>query len=354
MPARRTTSSLARCLLVKIHLNHFRYFVAVAEELNFTKAAGRLGMAQPPVSRQIRALEHELRVQLFDRRAGRVFLTDAGKRFLDAARTVLQQADAAISYARKDLEVTVGTIRVGFGKGLGEIVGAPINHHIRSYPEAEIDVRDVLSGFQIDALKTRKIDVAFSHGPLLAPGILSEKLFRERLTVVVPRSNRLSRHSRLSMQDLVGQTLLLIQRPFSPVVHDKIAELCRTVLAKLNVLPMESTCYDEAGALTLVSGRGITIAVGRNPVHPSFASRLVAVPLRERSAWIDVCIARRKEECAPAVLNFFDSAHNLLRASVVRNVRIRASRHRELLCGLAANAHRGRPSAKPLHGRSKE
>lgn len=141
---------------MKIHLNHFRYFLAVAQELNFTKAAGRLGMAQLPVSRQIRSLEHELRVQLFDRRAGRVFLTDAGKRFLDAARIVLRQADAAVSYARKDLDVTVGTIRVGFGKGLGEVVAAPINHHIRSYPEAEIDFRDVLSGFQIDALRTRR------------------------------------------------------------------------------------------------------------------------------------------------------------------------------------------------------
>jgi DNA-binding transcriptional LysR family regulator len=302
---------------VKMQLNHFRYFVAVAEELNFTKAARRLGMAQPPVSRQIRALENELRVQLFERRSGRVFLTDAGKRFLDSARTVLQEADAAVSNVRKDLDVAVGTIRVGFGKGLGETVGVVMNQHLRLYPRVEIDVRDLLSGFQIDALKARKIDVEFSHGPLLAPGVLSEKLFRERFTVVVPCSNRLSKRSRLSMQDLADQKLLLIQRTLSPVVHDKIAELCRSARTKLNVVPMESTCYEEAGALTIASGRGITIAVGRSPAHPSFGNRLVAVPLREPAAWIDVCIARRNEESMPAILNFFDSARKVLQHVVL-------------------------------------
>jgi LysR family hca operon transcriptional activator len=307
---------------VKIKLHHFRYFVAVAEELNFTKAARRLGMAQPPVSRHIRALEDELGVPLFERRSGKVSLTDSGKRFLASARTVLQQADIALSNVRKDQDGAVGIIRVGFGKGLGDVVSAVMNRHLRIFPNVEIDVRDILSGYQIDVLKARKIDVAFSHGVLSSPDLVSAKLFREGLTVVVPRSSRLAKYSQLSVQQLVGQALLLIQRPFSPVVHDKIAELLRSSRKAMDVVPMESTCYDEAGALTIASGRGITIAVGRNPFHPSFVDGLIAVPLRAPPAWVDVCVVRRKDEPSPAVADFFDSARKLFqRYSTVRDNR---------------------------------
>ncbi|MGA9884889.1 MAG: LysR family transcriptional regulator [Candidatus Acidiferrales bacterium] len=296
-------------------LHQLRYFVAVAEELSFTRAARRLGMAQPPLSRQIHALESELAVQLFERHAGKVFLTDAGRRFLDAARTVLQEAAAAVSIARQGKDGALGTVRVGFGKGLGDVVSVVIDGHFRLYPNVDIDVRDVLSGYQADALKTRKIDVGFSHGHPSSPDLISETLFREGLTVVVPRSSRLAKRPRLGMCDLAAQNLLLIGRELSPVVHDKIADLCRAARIKANLIHTDTTCYDEAGALTIASGRGITIAVGRSPAHPAFRNRLAAVPLREHSAWIEVCVVRRKEESAPAVLNLFDAA----RTSSVRS-----------------------------------
>ncbi|MGH9737281.1 MAG: LysR family transcriptional regulator [Candidatus Acidiferrales bacterium] len=291
-----------------MNLHQLHYFVAVSEELSFTRAARRLGMAQPPLSRQIQALEHTLGVQLFERHSSKVFLTDAGRRFLDAARTVLQEVDDAVSIARQGKDGALGTIRVGFGKGLGDVVSAVITSYIRLYPNVDIDVRDVLSGFQADALKTRKIDIGFSHGRPSSPDLISETLFREGLTVVVPRSSRLAKRPRLGMRDLAAQNLLLIERVLSPVVHDTIAELCRDARIDLNLIHTDTTCYDEAGALTIASGRGITIAVGRSPAHPAFRDRLAAVPLRERSAWIEVCVIRRKEESAPTILNLFDGA----------------------------------------------
>jgi DNA-binding transcriptional LysR family regulator len=296
-----------------MELHHFRYFVAVAEDLNFTKAARRLGMAQPPLSRQIRALEAEIGVPLFERRSGRVFLTDAGRRFLDAARTVLQESAAAVAAARQGRDGAMGTVRVAFGKGLGDVVSAVMNHNIRLYPNVEIDVRDIFSGFQMEALRTRKVDVGFTHGQTASLDLISEKLFREGLTVVLPRSSRLAKLSRLRMRDLSGQNLLVIDRTLSPAVHDRIFELCRNAKINLNLIQTETTCYDEAGALMIASGRGITIAVGSSPAHPAFGGRLIAVPLRETSAWMDVCIAWRKGECSPTVLNFVDSARKLLR-----------------------------------------
>src|ERR1700685_3956467 len=99
-----------------MELHHLRYFVAVAEELNFTKAARRLKMAQPPLSRQIRSLENEVSVQLFERRSGRAFLTDSGCRFLSAVRLVLEQVEVAVEVARQTKTGELGTVRVGFGK----------------------------------------------------------------------------------------------------------------------------------------------------------------------------------------------------------------------------------------------
>jgi len=298
-----------------MELHHFRCFVAVAEELSFTNAAKRLGMTQPPLSYQIRSLENEIGVQLFERRSRKVFLTDAGFRFLDAARLVLQQAEAAVDVARQTKSGALGTVRVGFGKGLGDVVSAVINQHLRLFPSIEIDVRDVFSGFQIEALRTRKIDVGFSHGDPAALDLASEKLFKEGLTIVFPRNNPLAKRRHVAMRDLADQTIMLIDRSFSPGVYDKVLELSRNAGLNPRTLSTDTTPYDEAGAMMVASGRGIYLAVGKGPIHPSFAERLVAVPLRDSSASIEVTLAWRKGESAPAILNFIESARKQLMGS---------------------------------------
>jgi DNA-binding transcriptional LysR family regulator len=291
-----------------MELHHFRYFVAVAEELSFTNAAKRLGMSQPPLSYQIRSLENEIGVQLFERLSRKVFLTDAGGRFLDAARLVLQQAEAAVDVARQAKSGALGTVRVGFGKGLGDTVSTVINQHLRLFPSVEIDVRDVFSGFQVEALRSRKIDVGFLHGDPAALDLVSEKLFKERLTVVVPRSSPMAKRSRLAMNDLREQTIMLIDRSISPGVYDKVLELSRDAGLNPRTVSTDSTPYDEAGAMMVASGRGIYFAVGKSPIHPSFAERLVALPIRDPSASIEVTIAWRMGESTPAILNFIESA----------------------------------------------
>jgi DNA-binding transcriptional LysR family regulator len=306
----------------RMELHHFRYFVAVAEELSFTNAAKRLGMAQPPLSYQIRSLENEIGVQLFERRSRRVFLTDAGCRFLDGARLVLQEAEAAVDVARQAKSGALGTVRVGFGKGLGDVVSTVINQHLRLFPGIEVDVRDVFSGFQVEALKTRKIDVGFSHGHPASLNLVSEKLFNEGLTIVVPRSSPLAKRRRLAMSDLAEQTIMLIDRSISPSVYDKVLELSRDAGLNPRTLSTETTPYDEAGAMMVASGRGIYFAVGRSPIHPAFADRLVAIPLHDALESIEVSIAWRKGESSPAILNFIESARKQLqRVSSVRNLR---------------------------------
>ena len=311
-----------RYTAARMKLNHLRYFTAVAEDLSFTKAARRLKMAQPPLSRQIRSLETEIGVQLFERRSGKVLLTDAGCRFLPAVRLALEQIEAAVDVVRQTKDGELGTVRVGFGKGLGDVVSLVINQHMRFFPKIEVDVRDILSGHQIEALLGRKIDVGFSHGPPTSRDLASEKLFEESLSIVLARSNALSKRPYLRLKDLSHQTLLLIERWISPNVHDLAVTLCRDAGLSPRIVLTESTIYDEVGAMMAASGKGVFIAVGKNPCHPSFADQLVALNLREPLAKLEVHAAWRRGESSSTILNFIETTRTLLqRAGRVLDMR---------------------------------
>jgi DNA-binding transcriptional LysR family regulator len=296
-----------------MEFRQLKYFVAAAEELNFTKAAKRLGIAQPPVSRQIGQLERELEVQLFQRTNGKVLLTDAGQRFLSEARALLRQADIAAEIARQAKLGAVATIRVAMGKGLGDIVSHIINHHMRLVPGVDFDIVDSVSGPQSDALTAGRIDIGFLRPPVASLDLVSQKLFSERLTVVLRKVSPLARRSRLLLKDLRNETVLLINRPLSPGVHDKTLQLLRHSGISPQITPVDITCYDEAGAMMVATGKGIYLAVGKNPIHPSFADQLVAVPLADTSAFIEVHIAWRRDESLPAVLSFLDTARGLFK-----------------------------------------
>jgi DNA-binding transcriptional LysR family regulator len=295
-----------------MELYHFRYFVAVAEDLSFTKAAKRLGMAQPPLSRQIRVLENEIGVQLFERRSGRIFLTDAGRGLLNGARLVLAQVAAAVDVARQAKNGELGAVRVGFGKGLGDIVSLVINQHMRLSPNIEMDVKSILSGHQGEALENRRIDIGFMHGPATSLGLRSEALLKENLSVVVARSNPLAKRAYLRLSDLRTETLLLIDRSMSPHAHDLTLSLYRNAGVNPKIVITETTCYDEEGAMLVASGKGLTLAVGRNPAYPSFANQLVALPLREPLATLEVHVAWRIGESSPTILKLIETARTLL------------------------------------------
>ena len=248
-----------------MELRHLRYFVMVAEELNFTKAAKRLQVAQPALSRQIHDLEKEIGVQLFDRNSSRVFLTDAGRRFLNEVRVVLQHAAQAVEAARQVKAGAVGTIRLGIGKGLGDVVSRIINDYLRLFPGVEIDVKDIASGFQNEAFSGRKIDVGFMRPPVDDLQLASEPLFRERFSVVVRKASPLAKRKSLRLKDLSRESLLLIDRHISPGAYDKTLELYREAGITPKIVPTETMPYDEAGAILVDSGRGIYLAVGKNP-----------------------------------------------------------------------------------------
>jgi DNA-binding transcriptional LysR family regulator len=261
-------------------------------------------MAQPPLSRQIRALESELGVQLFERSSGKVELTYTGSVFLDEARAVLQRAEQAVR-ATKDAHLgRAGTVRLGIGLGLGIPVSRVINRHLHHYPDVEIDVVNLPSGFQSDALISRTIDVGFLRPPIDESLLTSRRVMTERLSVVLRRTSPLARFRRLTLKQTVAEPLLLIARSISAGVYEKTLDLYRSAGLSPRFVQTETTPLDEAGALLVDAGRGNYIAVGSHPCHPSFADRLVVIPLADAAAKVEAHVAWRKSERAKAVLNF--------------------------------------------------
>ncbi len=293
-----------------MELRHIQSFVAVAEELNFTKAAKRLQIAQPPVSRHIKDLERELGVQLFERTSTRVFLTDAGRRFLNEARAVLQHASRAIDAARQVGDGWVGSVRLGIAKGLGDAVSRVMYEYMRFSPKVEFDVLDIPSGSQSKALLERNIDVGFMRPPIDDPQLISGVLFGEGFSVVLRRSSPLAKRKALRVRDLARETLLLIDRRISPGVYDRTLALFRDRSIGIKMIPTITSSGEEAGSILVDSGKGIYIAVGQNPIYPAFADRLTTVPLKDDDAVTEVHVVWRKDEQSKTTLDFVRLARN--------------------------------------------
>ena len=300
---------------VQMELRHIQSFVAVAEELNFTRAAKRLQIAQPPVSRHIRDLEKELGVQLFERTNSRVFLTDAGRRFLNEARAVLQHASRAIDAARQAGDGWAGTVRLGIAKGLGDVVSRVMNEYLRLSSQVEFDVLDIPSGFQSKALLERNIDVGFMRPPIDDPQLVSAVLFGEGFSVVLRKASPLAKRKALHVSDLVDQNLLLIDRRISPGVYDKTLALFRERGLNLRMIPTMTTSGEEAGSILVDSGKGIYVAVGQDPIHPAFSDRLMILPLKNPDAVTEVHVVWRRDEQSKTTLDFVRFTRNAFRSN---------------------------------------
>src|SRR5262249_39501086 len=201
-----------------MELRHLRYFVAVAEELNFTRAAERLHVAQPPLSQQIKQLEEEVQVQLFDRNKRWVRLTRAGRLFLEQARQVLAQVERAVLAARR----TPG----GEGDRLS-IASTPwttltsVPRILRCFSQVhrqiQIEVQTLNSVLQVRAVKARTVDVGFMFSPDADEALQMEALVRYPLVVALPATHRLAARARLSPGDLAGECCAMLGADVAPV-----------------------------------------------------------------------------------------------------------------------------------------
>ena len=296
-----------------MELRHLRYFVAVAETLNFSKAAARLHIAQPPLSRQIKQLEEELGTALLLRDRRSVVLTDAGRIFLQEARGILNQAAHAMEAVQRAAKGELGKLRVGIGSGLGQAVNRALFEHVKSHPGVEVECQDILSSLQNAALMEREIDVGFMRPPIDAESLASQKLFEEPFCVYLRKSHPLARRRKLKLADVKDDALLLYDRNVSRGVYDKTLDLYREAGLTPRIVRTQTAPYDEAGAVLVASGKGIYLGVGAVRAKPGTSSEVVMVPLDEPNAKVYAHVVWRKGETSGVVLAFLETVKRVFR-----------------------------------------
>ena len=256
-----------------MELRHLRYFVGVADELHFGRAARRLGISQPPLSQQIKALEEELGVALFDRSSRRVALTGPGRLFLIEARKTLAQAAHAIDIARRAHKGEVGEVSIGFSSSVPftAVVVDALSAFRDAYPAVRLNLTEMPRGEQIEALTDERIDVGFIRGfetPSFSIPIEVRMLLTEPLLVAMRSDHPLASLGRLpTIDDLRDQPFVLYQRTFGAGFNEHLTQLC----ARAGFVPR--IVQEATGLSTLLglvaAGMGITVITrSLGALHP--------------------------------------------------------------------------------------
>jgi DNA-binding transcriptional LysR family regulator len=190
-------------------------FIAVAEELHFGRAAERLHMTQPPLSRQIQQLEGELGVQLIDRTTRSVTLTPAGVAFLPDARRILQLAEGAAMTVRRVPAGDLGTVVVGFTAASAHVVLPLLLEEAREkLPDVKLELREMVTSVQLEGLLNGELDLGMARPPVKRPGLVSRPLLHEQLIAALPMGHPLADLGRqLTLNDLDGEDVIM----YSPV-----------------------------------------------------------------------------------------------------------------------------------------
>ena len=206
-----------------MELRHLRYFVMVATELHFGRAAERLFVSQPALSQQTSSLEGELGLTLLQRDRRGVRLTPEGEAFLAEARAVVQQADRALEVARALAEGATGRLRLSYVRTMpGGLPEAIVREYQRRYPGVEIAADSGSTGQNVERLSGGELDVAFVHTPFESGvELTSVEIATEPLVVAIPSAHPLSKRRRVRRQDLAGVPLVYFPRQNSPGVYDR-------------------------------------------------------------------------------------------------------------------------------------
>ena len=283
-------------------LKQMRYFLAVAEERNFTRAAERLHMAQPPLTRQIQALEEDIGATLFVRTARGVVLTEAGEALLAEVPNLLALAQRAKEQAVLASEGQSGRLDVGiFGSGVLDVIPRLLARFHAERPEVRIVLHNLTKHEQLQALRERRISVGFNRLSPAEDDLVVEPVLRESMTVALPSNHVLAKKSEVTIADLSDYPMILYPRL-------PIAGLAQQVIQAFNreksVLRVEQDVEDILTAIALVAGgfgACITVASTTSLKLPGVVYRpLVSKHLRE----IELSCLYRKTDLSPVLAAF--------------------------------------------------
>ena len=283
-----------------LELRHLRYFVAVAEALHFGRAARALGMAQPPLSQQIKRLEARLGVELFRRNRRHVELTDIGAVLLDEARALLAHASRVNDAVRRAAAGTAGTVRMGFvGSAAHEVLPALLRRFREAAPDARVALTELATTEQVAAIADGAMDAGLVRLPISATDVATLALMEEPLVIALPDFHALAHRRRLPLAALAGEPFVLFGRPLNPLFHDEVISACHDAGFSPDVV-------QEAGEMpTIVSlvAAGLGVSLVPASMERLRTDGVVYVPLQGRGVRIAIALAWHREHPSPLVLN---------------------------------------------------
>jgi DNA-binding transcriptional LysR family regulator len=285
-----------------VELRQIRSFLSVAETLHFGRTAELIHLSQPALSLQIRALEEEVGVRLFERNRRKTTLTAAGLAFRKDAAAAVSQLDEAIRRARLAANGKLGLLRIGFISTAGnEIVPNIIRRFRESNPEVEFSLRNILTADQIQMIASGSLDIGFLRLPIGEhPELEVIGVHREPFVLVVPPSHELAKRKRVRLRDLSGHDFVMYERTYAPGFHDLIFSMLRDA----GVVP--NICQTAGQMPTLISlvdsGMGISI-LPASAVKNSVAA-VVACEIADAIPMSEIAIAVNKGNRPVMVDNF--------------------------------------------------
>src|SRR5947209_6475741 len=212
-----------------LELRHLRYFIAVAEERNISRAAERLHMAQSPLSAAIRQLEQEIGAELLARGSRGVTMTAAGGVLLDRARRILEAVDGAVTATRRAASGELGVLRIAFSwSARFGTLPALAQRFASGYPDVTVVTQEMWNADMPRALRSATIDLAISLCPERDGQLAYELLRRERVVALLPENHALAARSEIDLRELHDETFLMFPRELAPRLHDAMHELCRS------------------------------------------------------------------------------------------------------------------------------
>lgn len=292
----------------RFDLRQLRYFVCLAEELHFGRAAERLGMAQAPLSQQIRLMEERLGVALFHRTTRRTRLTAAGHTLLRHARELLDAADRAVAHTRAMAGEATGRIAVaGVNVAMTHVIPPVLAEFRKLWPAVIVDVAPLGTAEQLRTLETGEINVAFIRPTERAAYMQVETIMSEGFVAALPRGHRLASKSEIALRDFLGESLI----GYAPILGAKYATIMMNALRKagLQARLVQECTHTMAVATQVASGLGVAIMPSwiANIRSPYLEFR----PIPELPRSIDLVVAWPTGETSPMIRDFIGTTRRV-------------------------------------------
>lgn len=289
--------------MIDFSLRELECFIAVAEELSFTRAARRLRLSQPPLSRHIQALESKLGTTLLERTPRSVALTAAGWAFLADTKGTMTQLQRACDSAKRAARGETSRLSIGFVSAvLNPMLISIFQNYRAKYPKVQLTLHDSPPLDQLRAIAEGRLDGGFvgSTTGNMAPGLVFVSWSKEPLSVYLPVEHRLSKSRKINLADLAGESFVTVSADSAPCFAAQIRGLCETAGFRPKVV--QEASRGQAVAVMVATGVGIAIlpaSLARN-----VGESLVAVPIADKSAFVDYAFAYREGKPDEPLLDF--------------------------------------------------